>query len=352
MIHRSSLLLLTSLALTSTLLAQAPSRLDAAAATITAGDMESKVSILAHDSMMGRDTPSPGLERAAAYVMDEFRRLGLKPMGESGGYVQRFGLSRWTLDLGASSLEVGTRGARSTVAFAREVRVIAGAVSDQPVTGEAVLVTGPLRAGIASHPTLRDRVVLLVADYSRPLPDDLGDRVDELARTARGVLILSNRDSAAFARRIITSAETRLTPDFRQQFGGAPVLEVQERALAAVLAAARLDLTTLRAADTTAVRRLPDVQVAIRLVRHVLARATAPNIVGVLEGRDPRLRDGVRGGVGPPRPHRGARRRHRQHLQRRRRQRIGRRGAARDRRGVQPLRRAAREVLVVPRAQR
>ncbi len=290
MIRRLSLLLLITLAVTPTLLAQAPSPLDAAAETITAGDMGSKITLLAHDSLMGRDTPSPGLERAAEYVIGEFRRLGLRPMGESGSYVQRFGLSRWTLDLGASSLEVAAGSTRSAVTFARDVRAIAGAVSGEPLTGEAVLVTGPLRAGISRHPALRDRVILIVPDYSRPLPDDLGDRVDELARTARAVLVISNRDSAAFARRVSTSVETRLTPDFREQAGGPPILEVRERALAAVLATARLDLALLRASDTTAVRPLPAVRVTIRLVRHVLAQATAPNIVGVLDGRDSRLR--------------------------------------------------------------
>ena len=60
--------------------------------------------------MMGRDTPSPGLERAAEYVIEEFQRLGLRPAGEHGTYVQRFGVSRWTVDTAASSLELAGGG--------------------------------------------------------------------------------------------------------------------------------------------------------------------------------------------------------------------------------------------------
>src|ERR687891_1862897 len=104
--------------------AQAPGPLDAAAETITASDLRAKIEILADDSMMGRDTPSPGLERAAAYVRGEFRRLGLRPAGELGTYVQRFGVSRWTVDTAASSLELAARGARTRALFGREVRVI------------------------------------------------------------------------------------------------------------------------------------------------------------------------------------------------------------------------------------
>ena len=60
--------------------AQAPEPVRAgsdAAASITAPDVARRVGILADDSMMGRDTPSRGLEMTAKYVADEFRRFGL-----------------------------------------------------------------------------------------------------------------------------------------------------------------------------------------------------------------------------------------------------------------------------------
>lgn len=40
--------------------AQAPGPLDEAASSITAQDLGGQLAILAHDSMLGRDTPSPG----------------------------------------------------------------------------------------------------------------------------------------------------------------------------------------------------------------------------------------------------------------------------------------------------
>ena len=99
-----ALLLLASL-LGRPLDAQAPGPLDEAVETITSADIHTRIEILADDSMLGRDTPSPGLERAADYVIAEFQRLGLRPAGDRGTYVQRFGLSRWTVDTSASSLE-------------------------------------------------------------------------------------------------------------------------------------------------------------------------------------------------------------------------------------------------------
>ena len=67
-----------------------------AVATITAVDFRARIGFLADDALRGRDTPSPGLEVAAAYIASEFRRFGLEPAGDSGSYLQRwpFGDSR------------------------------------------------------------------------------------------------------------------------------------------------------------------------------------------------------------------------------------------------------------------
>ena len=78
-----------------------------AVGTITPADVSRRVHIIAHDSMGGRDTPSPGLDKTAAYIAAEFRRLGLKPGGDSGTYLQRYGVSRQVFDTTAAQLRVG-----------------------------------------------------------------------------------------------------------------------------------------------------------------------------------------------------------------------------------------------------
>jgi Zn-dependent M28 family amino/carboxypeptidase len=288
--RRPSFLFLCSLLVGQPLHAQAPGPLDAAAETITARDLRARIGVLADESMLGRDTPSPGLERAAAYVVSEFRRLGLHPAGEHGTYVQRFGVSRWTVDTAASSLELAAHGRRAGAAFGSAVRVIGGDVSGRPIGGDAVLVAGPLTRELTRSPRLRGRIVFLTPDFERPLPFGLGDRVDEIAAVARAVILLSNRDSSTFIRRIDTSLEPRLTPDFRDGEGGAPVVEVREIGFREVVAAAGLDLSRLRAMDTALVLELPDLRVDLRIARHYLERAAVPNLAAVLEGRDHRLR--------------------------------------------------------------
>lgn len=61
-----------------------------AAASIRPQDMLARISFLAADSLGGRDTPSAGLETAAAYLAAEHTRFGLEPAGENGTFYQRF----------------------------------------------------------------------------------------------------------------------------------------------------------------------------------------------------------------------------------------------------------------------
>jgi len=61
---------------------------------ITADLIGRHVGALAADSMRGRATPSPELEKAAAYVAVEFQRAGLEPSGDSGGFLWRYPIGR------------------------------------------------------------------------------------------------------------------------------------------------------------------------------------------------------------------------------------------------------------------
>ena len=51
---------------------------------ITASELRAHVSFLASDPLEGRDTPSKGLDVAAEYIASEFRRAGLESAGDEG----------------------------------------------------------------------------------------------------------------------------------------------------------------------------------------------------------------------------------------------------------------------------
>src|SRR5688572_9661287 len=57
---------------------------------ITEALIRRHVNVIADDSMLGRNTPSRGLDMTANYVAAQFKRLGLKPGGDSGTFIQRY----------------------------------------------------------------------------------------------------------------------------------------------------------------------------------------------------------------------------------------------------------------------
>ncbi|MEJ2481866.1 MAG: M28 family peptidase [Gemmatimonadota bacterium] len=63
-----------------------------AAATITVADMQKHMGVIAHDSMRGRNTPSPELMKTARYVADRFKDFGLAP-GNGDSYLQLYPIS-------------------------------------------------------------------------------------------------------------------------------------------------------------------------------------------------------------------------------------------------------------------
>ena len=62
------------------------------------------LSFLASDELAGRDSPSPGLEKAANFLAKGFEAAGLQPAGGEGGYFFRYSLPGVRLD--ASEVEL------------------------------------------------------------------------------------------------------------------------------------------------------------------------------------------------------------------------------------------------------
>jgi hypothetical protein len=74
---------------------------------ITPADLKRRSYIFADDSMLGRRAGTVGNVRGNGYIAGELARLGLKPAGDSGGYLQRVPLASYALDTAHSELQAG-----------------------------------------------------------------------------------------------------------------------------------------------------------------------------------------------------------------------------------------------------
>jgi hypothetical protein len=261
---------------------------NAAGGTITAGDMYARIAFLASDALGGRDTPSQGLEAAAAYVASEFKRLGLEPRGDSGTYFQRYPFTIRTLHGDSTRLTVTTRSETSSYSFGADIFAWAGA--SERTNGDLVFVGSSMPD--ADGLQLRDRVPVIY------IPGAL----DRAWRTA--VFNARNAARSGGARALVVVLDPAVTASgireraalFSTSIAVSPVAstvflrydrarEMFKRSghdLEALVAGAKTERQPpLHLANTSAQIATPVAEVAHR----------PPNVVAVLPGSDPELRD-------------------------------------------------------------
>jgi len=279
--------------LASPLAAQSPGHgaLDQAAATITEADVARRVGIIADDSMLGRDTPSRGLDLTAQYVADQFQGFGLTPGGDNGTWFQRYYISRSRLDPASSHIGFTLGGNHVYAELSRDARYLYGGIPQGDVEGPAVLFGGKLDSAIVAPEEVKDKVVVVVLERATGSMSRAGTGFIRglIQAKPRGIIVVSNRDSATFAMEQGRQSMVRQAIE-GMATGAVPVIEVHQRAIADLLRAAGIDPAEMRSSPALVRRPLPGLTVVIDLKQTTLERASAPNTIGILEGIDPELK--------------------------------------------------------------
>ena len=263
----------------------------AAAATITASDLRHRIGVIAHDSMRGRDTPSPGLEQTAAWIASEFGRFGLRPAGDEGSFLQRYPLRTLALDAAASSARFGNAELR----FGRDVApAYPYVLPDEPLAGSLVVVSGTgITSPALTEAALSGKHVLIVpparGDTRNPAVGALVRAV--LAGEPLAVWLASDLSDSDWASR--ANGELRRLHQVIGEVQTLAALVVRDRMIEPVLSGAGLQLSALRARAGLAIRveEVGSVPVSLSASVRLTAESFAPNVVGILPGSDPVLRD-------------------------------------------------------------
>ena len=199
------------------------------------------LSVIADDSMMGRDTPSAGLDMTAQYVADQFASLGLEPGGGNGTWFQRYPIYQLKLD--AENSHVGFMMDRTDthVSFTTDAAFWFGDIPSEEVHGSVLLVGGMLDAGETSKLDLEGKVVLLVIDNAKLRDDQF--RVGLFALYGAGaaaIVAVSPRSDTEFASRIERQNRPRTALELTSE-DATPVVEIREAALTDLATAIVLD---------------------------------------------------------------------------------------------------------------
>lgn len=282
---------LAALVVTAVPLGAQSAAVKAGAESITEGDLKKHLYVIADDSMLGRDTPSKGLEMTARYIADNFKRFGLAPGGDSGSWLQRYGLSRRKIDGEKSSVIFSVNGKRSVASFARDGRFAYGPRNGAPITAPVVLVGGAITPETIKSLEVKGKVVVAVYDFSRPGQAQQAALRAIWQKRPAAIVTISNRDAQAFSRSLAPQFVEQLTIGDGAERDATLIVEAHERALGEALAAAGVDLAAVRGSPTLVSRPLPALTTTLTIQDVITDQSSAPNVVGVLEGSDPVLRN-------------------------------------------------------------
>lgn len=261
--------------------------------TITSEDYARRIGIIAHDSMGGRDTPSPGLDATALWIASEFERLGLRGGARDGGFIQRYPLTLTTVDVEASALSAA---GGERLAFGPDVLPFR-APADGEVTGGLVLASGVAEGREIDPAAVAGKHVAVLLPEEAPA--SRRSRYALLGAVSRAgaasVLVVDESSDDAWAAEVRGGLEPRVgRADPSARAGSdpfAPMLQVRASALDRLLAGSGTSVDAMRSAgESLRLQEVPGLALTLTM-RVQTSDASAPNVVGVLDGSDPELAD-------------------------------------------------------------
>jgi Zn-dependent M28 family amino/carboxypeptidase len=268
----------------------------------------SHVAFLADDLLEGRDAGSRGYELGAHYVATQFEGLGLKPGGD-GGWYQQVPFLQYKIGEGNNRVTIGGR------SFADRAEVL---VAPMPVAGPQTVeapvvyvgygIDSPER-GLNDYKGLdvKGKIVAMLGGYPKDLPSDVGAHLNSdkrrvaAARGAVGIIMLRSAEEAArrpWSRLVEGAGEPAMTwlGTDEQPYSAAPGIRARATldaaAAEALFAGSKRSFAQVQA-DASGARPRPKGFALKQTVRieqqNELARATSPNVLGIIPGSDPAL---------------------------------------------------------------
>jgi len=261
-----------------------------AASVITPEAVLMHISVIADDSMGGRNTPSPGLEKTAEYFAARYRDWGIAPAGENGTYFQRYPLAARGIDQSTAFFEVNENGVITRYPMGQYAYVTGGGISS-PTQLPTVLLAGALTPEAVAAADLRGKAVMAFYDASKAVQWRNIQRAIQAAGPA-AIVVVQNSAMDQFSRSRDFASSPRMTL-MMGDGSGTPIFIVNDSLFANdPQAANRPDFNQLRASPSPVIQPLPaEFSISFYAPIKVYSQTTVPNVVGMIEGSDPLLKD-------------------------------------------------------------
>ena len=273
--------------------------------TITGRDLKTHLSFLASDELGGRFTLSPSSRIAARYLASQLESYGYRGVARDGSFFQKVPLSYRNVDERNSHASISGSGPKQRFGYAAGFAV--ETPEDISFSGDLVFVSYGIASPMNRHDdyaglNVRNKVVVAIEGVPESLKGlRLGadEQVERAARSRGAAGVIKIPDAQV----LITWSEVMSLLASQQQLGLPPRPSASGRVLPVVTAGPDLIRALARAmgkesaADltSTAARHLRPALIPasaeVRLRVDVKEAPPAQNVVGILEGADPRLKD-------------------------------------------------------------
>ena len=265
----------------------------AAMSAIRESDLKRDMYAMAGDAMRGREAGTLDEMRASIWVADQMRAIGLKPMGEDGTYFQWWNMRRLRISTVSSSVHVGGKALALWTDITPTSNVAADVSAPTLFIGDGRDTTIDVRGKVAvallvpSTTPLRTTTNTYEYRYARQAITSQGNAI--LRRGAAAVILIAD-STADIAYDGVAKLQERGTYDViggASRFappapGAAPTPNPQQnRITAPVLFVHRSMLGAYR----------ENGQIIDIKIRTESFDAPSVNIIGVVRGTDPKLRD-------------------------------------------------------------
>jgi Zn-dependent M28 family amino/carboxypeptidase len=277
------------------------------------------IKFLSDDLLEGRGTGARGGDIAANYIAAQMEALGLKGAGAKGSFFQPVSLVGVKADPN-TKLTISGRSDKETFKFADEFVAFTGAQTDEvDVDADLVFVGYGINApeqrwnDYKGEPSeYRGKILVIMVNDPPATADEpnlFGGRAltyygrwtykfEEAARRgATGVILLHTDESAGYPWSVVRTSNGSWRFDIARGANDAtPFLKFRswmtEESARRMMKLAGQDLTELRAKAAT--REFQPLMLNLKGkldLKSEMKRVEAPNVVGILEGSDPKLRN-------------------------------------------------------------
>jgi hypothetical protein len=251
---------------------------------------------LAAADMQGRGTAQPGGDKAAQYIADRFAKLGLKPLGDAGTYLQavKFKINQ---PLPETSMKIGDEALK----YGDEFVIAPHSLNERSLSGNLVFVAYGLRDDFGTL-DLRNKVAVLINGPPQNTNEEAWKKakadqliITNLLRQGVAALIITNGGTkqTSYATLAGYFARRRVAQEDQPEWPATapPFVYLSDAGAEKLFAGSGITYREAKAkADKSEFVSRSLNKVAKFAIRVKKDKGTGSNVVGLLEGADPALK--------------------------------------------------------------